>query len=113
MKVISCFCSVSFSVAMNWRTADPSAEPVWGTDAEAGTPVCRDTLPDEYSSPVSPSDSAGPQGLCALSLDTPKKKVKVLSESVLHDHEERLQKRSGKGSQSSASSQVSLRWKSH
>lgn len=117
MNVTSCFYSVSFiehlTEAMSWGPAVPSPKPGWGTDAEAGATVCRDAIPDEYSSPLSPSDSAGVEGLCTLSLDTPKKKVKVVSESVLCDHEERLKKRSGKGSRSSASSQVSLWWKSH
>lgn len=124
--ILYCFCSISFVehliVAMNqkrkskfrgWGTAVPSPEPLWGTDAEAGTTVCRDTLPDEYSCLVSPEDSAGSEGLCALSLDTPKKKVKVHSESALCDHEERLKKVSRKGSQISASSQVSLQCKSY
>lgn len=116
MNVISSFYSVSFIehlvVAMNqkrkpkfrgWGTAVPSPEPLWGTDA--GATVCRDTLPDGRSSPGSPSGSAGPEG--SLSLDTPRKKGKVLNESVLHDHKDKL-KVSRKGSQISASSQVSL-----
>lgn len=93
-----------------WGTAVPSPESLGGTGAEAKTTVCRDALPEEYSSPVSPDGSVGFKGLCALSLDTPKKKAKVLSESLLHDQKEKLQKDSRKGSQNS--SQVSLQCRS-
>ncbi|XP_056886013.1 putative deoxyribonuclease TATDN2 isoform X2 [Takifugu flavidus] len=74
-----------------WRTAVSSPESPWGT--ESRTHPCSGALPDEYSNPVPPSDSPGPDGLCALSLDTPEKKAKVVSGL---DHKHKLKKLSRK-----------------
>lgn len=86
-----------------WRTAVSSPESPWGT--ESSTHLCSGGLPDEYFNPVPPSDSPGPDGLCALSLDTPEKKAKVVSGL---DHKHKLKKLSRKVGQCSASSSVIL-----
>lgn len=88
-----------------WRTVVSSPGSPWGT--ESRTHPCSGALPDEYSNLVPPSNSPGPDGLCALCLDTPEKKAKVVSGL---DHKPKLKKLSRKVCQCSASSLVILQW---
>ncbi|XP_022600799.1 putative deoxyribonuclease TATDN2 [Seriola dumerili] len=51
-------------------------------DAGSDTPSRWNMSPNEYSDTLPLSDSPGPEGLGALSLDTPKRKAEVLGEST-------------------------------
>lgn len=64
------------------RTTVTSPTQVQRRDADFSTPSRRNILPLEDSDSLPPSDSPGPEGFGALSLDTPKRKAEVLDKTV-------------------------------
>ncbi|XP_054473289.1 putative deoxyribonuclease TATDN2 isoform X2 [Anoplopoma fimbria] len=67
----------------NWlRTSITSPTNLQERDADLGTPSSWNNSPIEDSKSLPLSDSPGPDGLGALSLDTPKRKAGVLGEST-------------------------------
>ncbi|XP_068568796.1 putative deoxyribonuclease TATDN2 [Cebidichthys violaceus] len=64
------------------RTAITSPTNLQERDADSGTPSRWNESPTEDSNTLPLGDSPGPDGLGALSLDTPKRKAGVLSEST-------------------------------
>nr|XP_046239843.1 putative deoxyribonuclease TATDN2 [Scatophagus argus]XP_046239844.1 putative deoxyribonuclease TATDN2 [Scatophagus argus]XP_046239845.1 putative deoxyribonuclease TATDN2 [Scatophagus argus] len=91
-------------IAFKWRQTAVTS-PVYLKDKDAGlsAPSCWDTAPNEDSGALHLSGSPGPDGLGELSLDTPKRKAKVLHENVPNLDTVKLRKLSRRNSENLAS----------
>ncbi|XP_070816052.1 putative deoxyribonuclease TATDN2 [Chaetodon trifascialis] len=86
-------------IIFKWRqTAVTSPVHLQGRDADSCTPRSN-MSPNEDSNTLSLTDSPGPDGLGALSLDTPKRKANVLGGSVLSFGKVKLRKLSKKNNE--------------
>lgn len=94
------------------RTAVTSPTRLQGGDAGPDTPSRWSMSPNEDSNTLLLSDSPGPDGLGELSLDTPKRKAEVLSESVPSLGKVKLRKLSRKNYEHFITSEVNFQCKS-
>ncbi|KAI3370142.1 hypothetical protein L3Q82_024933, partial [Scortum barcoo] len=80
-------------LSFKWlRTALTSPTRLQGGDLDPGTPSHLNTSQNEDSNPLILNDSPGPDGFGELSLNTPKRKVEVLSENVPSSGKVKLRK---------------------
>lgn len=80
------------------------------SDAGLGTPSRWNMLSHEDSDTFPLSDSPGPEGFGALSLDTPKRKAEVLDKTVPSLGKLKLRKLSKKNFETFVTSKVNLVW---
>lgn len=90
------------------RTTVISPTTPQGRRASSGTPLGWNMSPNEDSNTLTLCDSPGPDGLRALSLDTPKRKAAVLGESTPSLGKAKLRKLSRKMSKKIISPEVNL-----
>lgn len=96
-------------VAFSWlRTTVTSPAHHQGGNADSVTPPCRTITQNEDSETLPCSDSPGSAQLGALSLDTPKRKAEVLSESLPSVGKLKLRKLSRKNSETFKTLKVNL-----
>lgn len=96
-------------VKFNWRrTSITSPTQLQERDTCSTTPSRWNMSPDEDSSTLPVSDSPGPDGLGAMSLDTPKRKAEVLSDSTPSVGKVKLRKLARKNLETFITSEVNL-----
>lgn len=99
-------------LTIKWRrTAVTSPTHIWKNDADLGTPP-RWNMSPHGDSNLSLSESPGPEGFGELSLNTPKRKAEVLSETVPSLGKVKLRKLSKKHFEAFKTSKVSFNCKS-
>lgn len=98
---------------MKWRqTAETSPVHQRGRRDGSETPSRWNTFANEYLNILPLSDSPGTADLGTLSLDTPKRKAEVLTESIPSDGKVKLRELSRKNLKELTTSQVALCYKS-